>query len=163
MWSSLSLPDPAMIEATRTFFGCAFLIRERRPIHQSSGLSEISSQFHDEWRTESGRAFIEMRGEAVSALRNFVFAPATFTTGCSPIVLVTTPPHPASKARMMFVSDSVGGAEASRNGFSNRMPVNVTERSALMEASPEKDESSADAASKAKASPAPLSSPRRSR
>ena len=26
---------------------------------------------------------------------------------------------------MMFVSDSVGGADARRNGFSNRMPVNV--------------------------------------
>src|SRR5262245_44094984 len=42
------------------------------------------------------------------------------------MVLVTTPPHPASNARMMFASDSVGGAEDSRNGFSNRKPVNVT-------------------------------------
>ena len=58
--------------------------------------------------------------------------PATLTTGCRPIVLVTTPPQPASNARMMLLSDSVGGAEASRNGFSNRRPVNVTERSAAI-------------------------------
>src|SRR5215208_3266065 len=57
--------------------------------------------------------------------RNFVFGPATLTTGCRPIVFVTTPPQPASKARMMLVSDSVGGADASRNGFSKRRPVNV--------------------------------------
>src|SRR5436190_7238730 len=44
-------------------------------------------------------------------------------TGCMPMVLTTTPPQPASKARMMFESDSVGGADASRNGFSNSMPV----------------------------------------
>ena len=60
------------------------------------------------------------------ARRNLVFGPATLTTGWRPIVLVTTPPQPASKARMMLLSDSVGGAEASRNGFSNRSPVNVT-------------------------------------
>ena len=42
------------------------------------------------------------------------------------MVLVTTPPHPASNARMMLPSDSVGGADASRNGFSKRSPVNVT-------------------------------------
>ena len=42
------------------------------------------------------------------------------------MVLVTTPPQPASNARMMLLSDSVGGAEASRNGFSKRRPVNVT-------------------------------------
>ena len=46
--------------------------------------------------------------------RNFVFAPATLTTGCRPIVLVTTPPQPASNARMMLLSDSVGGADESR-------------------------------------------------
>src|ERR1035437_4927130 len=71
LWRSLSLPEPAMIEATRTFPGNAFLIFERRPTHQSSGLSEMSSQFHEEWRTDSGRAFIEMRGEATAGLRNF--------------------------------------------------------------------------------------------
>ena len=79
---------------------------------------------------------VEMRGEAVSALRNFVFGPATFTTGWRPIVFVTTPPQPASKARRMFVSDSVGGAEASRNGFSNRMPVKTAERSAAIASLP---------------------------
>jgi len=30
---------------------------------------------------------------------------------------------------MMLLSDSVGGADASRNGFSNRMPVNIVDRS----------------------------------
>src|ERR1043166_7241685 len=45
--SSLSLPEPAMIDAIRIFVGCAFLIRASLPIHQSSGLSEMSSQFHD--------------------------------------------------------------------------------------------------------------------
>ena len=34
------------------------------------------------------------------------------------MVLVTTPPQPASNARMMLASDSVGGADESRNGFS---------------------------------------------
>src|SRR6478672_1989844 len=48
------------------------------------------------------------------------------------MVLVTTPPHPASKARMMFASDSVGGAEESKNGFLNRMPVKTVERSAAI-------------------------------
>jgi hypothetical protein len=47
------------------------------------------------------------------------------------MVFVTTPPQPASKARMMLESDSVGGAEASRKGFSNFSPVNVVERSAM--------------------------------
>ena len=62
--------------------------------------------------------------------RNLVLGPATLTTGWRPIVLVTTPPQPASKARMMLLSDSVGGADASRNGFSKRMPVNTVDRSA---------------------------------
>ena len=73
-----------------------------------------------------GRFCIESRGESGVARRNLVFGPSTFTTGCSPIVLVTTPPQPASKARMMFASDSVGGADDRRNGFSNRKPVKVT-------------------------------------
>ncbi len=137
MASSLSLPEPAMIDATRTFVGCAFLILDRRPTHQSIGLSEMSSQFQDECRTESGRAFIEIREEWASALLNFVFGPATFVTGWRPIVFVTTPPQPASKARRMFVSDSVGGADARRNGFSNRMPVKTAERSAAIASSPE--------------------------
>src|SRR6266581_1809855 len=45
------------------------------------------------------------------------------------MVFVTTPPHPASKARVMLDSDSVGGADDRRNGFSKRIPVNVTEPS----------------------------------
>src|SRR5678815_393386 len=61
---------------------------------------------------------------------NFAFAPRTFTTGCRPIVLVTTPAHPASNARMMLLSDSVGGADDNRKGFRKRSPVNVTDRSA---------------------------------
>ena len=51
------------------------------------------------------------------------------------MVLVTTPPQPASKARMMLLSDSVGGADDSRNGLSNRRPVKVTERFAAMDGS----------------------------
>src|SRR6202165_1560686 len=33
----------------------------------------------------------------------------------------------------MFNSDSVGGADESRKGFSNSIPVNVTERSTLIQ------------------------------
>ena len=47
--------------------------------------------------------------------------------------MVTTPPHPDSNARRMFDSDSVGGADDSRNGFLKRTPVNVVVRSAAME------------------------------
>ena len=72
--------------------------------------------------------------------RNFVFGPATFTTGCNPIVLVTTPPHPASNARRMLLSDSVGGADESRNGFSKRMPVKVVDRSGAMRPPPRRDD-----------------------
>ncbi len=125
-----------MIEATRTFVGCAFLMRESRPIHQSSGLSEMSSQFQEEWSAAPGRFFIERCGESASARRKFVFGPLTLTTGWRPIVFVTTPPQPASKARRMFDSDSVGGAEERRNGFSKRMPVKTVERSVLMELCP---------------------------
>src|SRR5580765_1192994 len=125
-----------MIEATSTRFGNACLMRARRGTHQSSVLSEISSQFHDECSAVPGRFFIEMRGESASARVNFVLGPATLTTGCRPIVLVTTPPHPASNARRMFDSDSVGGADASRNGFSNRRPVNETANSVPIAQSP---------------------------
>src|SRR5215212_6529833 len=45
--NSLSLPDPAMIDAITTRDGYASFIRRMRGIHQSSALSEISSQFHD--------------------------------------------------------------------------------------------------------------------
>src|SRR6186713_2964910 len=74
---------------------------------------------------------------------NFAFAPTTLTTGCSPIVFVTTPPHPASNARRMLLSDSVGGAEESRNGFSKWIPVKVVERSAMV--TPDRASSSLDA------------------
>src|SRR6478672_814055 len=107
-------------------------MRASRGTHQSSVLSEMSSQFHDECRAAPGRFFIDRRGESASARMNVVFGPATLTTGCRPIVFVTTPPHPASNARMMFDSDSVGGAEESRNGFSNLMPVKVVERSDIL-------------------------------
>src|SRR5579872_6481606 len=63
---------------------------------------------------------------------NFVLGPRTLTTGCSPIVLVTTPAQPASNARMIFVSDSVGGAEDNRNGFSSVRPVKTADRRELM-------------------------------
>src|SRR5215467_15371716 len=114
-----------MIDATRMRVGCAFLIRLIRGTHQSSVLSEMSSQFHDEWSAVPGLFCIERCDESGVARRNLVFGPATFETGWRPIVFVTTPPQPASKARMMLLSDSVGGADASRNGFSNRKPVNV--------------------------------------
>src|SRR5688572_8083642 len=114
-----------MIEATRIRCGCAALMRAIFGTHQSSGLSEISSQFQDECSAVPGLFFIESFGESGVARRNLVLGPSTFTTGCSPIVLVTTPPQPASNARMMLLSDSVGGADASRNGFSNRRPVKV--------------------------------------
>ena len=64
--------------------------------------------------------------------------PSTLTTGCKPMVLVTTPPHPASNARTMLLSDSVGGADDSRNGFSNRKPVKVTASDEAMDASRER-------------------------
>src|ERR671934_411145 len=107
-------------------------MRPRRGTHQSSVLSEMSSQFHDECSAVPGRFFIDRRGESASARRNFVFGPTTLTTGCSPIVFVTTPPQPASNARRMFDSDSVGGADDSKNGFSKRTPVKVVERSTAM-------------------------------
>src|SRR2546423_14655126 len=105
-----------MIDATRTRSGKAFLIRPSRGTHHSSVLSEMSSQFHDECSAAPGRFFIERCGESASARRNLVFGPTTFTTGCRPIVFVTTPPHPASNARRMVDSDSAGGAEERGNG-----------------------------------------------
>src|SRR3954451_4744184 len=59
---------------------------------------------------------------------NLALAPTTLVTGWSPMVLVTTPPHPASKARRMLLSDSVGGAEDSRKGFWKSIPVKLTAR-----------------------------------
>src|SRR5438874_11481919 len=107
-------------------------MRPRPGTHQSSVLSEISSQFHDECSAAPGRFFIDRCGGSASASRNLVLGPMTLTTGCSPIVLVTTPPQPASNARRMFDSDSVGGADESRKGFRKRTPVNVVDKSGAM-------------------------------
>src|SRR5262245_6240729 len=107
-------------------------MRPRRGTHQSSVLSEISSQFHDECSAVFGRFFIDRYGESASAVRNFVFGPSTLTPGCQPIAFVTTPPPPASNARRMFDSDSVGGADDSRKGFLKRRPVKAVERSGAM-------------------------------
>src|SRR5438445_2181449 len=121
-----------MMDATSGRSGNAFLTRPSRGTHQSSVLSEMSSQFHDECSAEPGRFFIDRCAESASTRRNFVFGPRTLTTGWSPIVFVTTPPQPASNARTMFDSDSVGGADDSRNGFLNRTPVNVVDKSGAM-------------------------------
>src|SRR5918995_6606738 len=130
--SSRSLPEPAMIDATRMRSGCAALMRSIRGTHQSSVLSEMSSQFHEECRAVPGRFCMETRYESASALRNLVFGPFTLMTGWRPIVLVTTPPQPASNARRILLSDSVGGADERRKGLRNARPVNVTDRSAAM-------------------------------
>src|SRR6188474_892867 len=92
----------------------------------------MSSQFHDECSAVPGRFRIDSWDDSGVARRNLVLGPATFVTGWRPMVLVTTPPHPASKARVMLLSDSVGGADARRKGLANLMPVNVTDRSMLM-------------------------------
>src|SRR3954471_11044176 len=116
-----------------TRVGNASLMRRMRGAHQSSGLSEMSSQFHDECNAAPGRFFIDTDASSGDVRLNLAFAPTTFTTGCKPMVFVTTPPQPASKARRMLFSDSVGGADESRKGFSKRMPVNVTARLAIGE------------------------------
>src|SRR4051812_1693800 len=131
--SSLSFPDPAMIDAIRTLLGNASLMRRMRGAHHSRVLSEISSQFHDECKAAPARFFMDTFASSGVVRMNLALAPYTLTTGCSPIVFVTTPPHPDSKARMMFDSDSVGGADESRKGFSNWIPVNVTERSTAIQ------------------------------
>src|SRR5688572_28535036 len=125
-WCSLSLPEPAMMEATTTLCGYDAFNRSITGIHQSRGLSEISSQFHDECRAAPGRFFIEISFVSGVVRMNLVRAPYTLTTGCRPIVFTTTPPQPASNARRMLFSDSVGGAEDSKNGFSNFTPVKTT-------------------------------------
>src|SRR5258708_2573790 len=50
--------------------------------------------------------------------------------GSSPSVFHTTPPQPALKARTTLYSLSVGGAEASQNGFGDLMPTKLVRRSA---------------------------------
>ena len=91
----------------------------------------MSSQFHDEWSEVSGRFCIDRRPSSVER-RNLVLGPATLVTGCSPMVLVTTPPQPASNARMMLLSDSVGGADDSRKGLVKFSPVNLTDMSGFI-------------------------------
>src|SRR5271170_2027651 len=50
----------------------------------------------------------------------------------SPMVFHTAPPQPASNARMTCSPQLVGGAEASQNGFGQRMPpAKVVERSGV--------------------------------
>src|SRR5215470_2907796 len=51
--------------------------------------------------------------------------------GSSPSVFHTTPPQPALKARTTLYSLSVGGAEASQNGFGDLMPTKLVLRSAM--------------------------------
>src|ERR1019366_10128222 len=95
----------------------------------------ISSQFHDECSAAPGRFFNDTRAVSIDVRMNLAFAPYTLMTGWRPIVLVTTPPQPASKARRMLVSDSVGGADESRKGFSKRIPVNVVPQSIVIASS----------------------------
>src|SRR5215470_9338405 len=52
--------------------------------------------------------------------------------GSSPSVFHTTPPQPALKARTTLYSLSVGGAEASQNGFGDLMPARLERRSAMI-------------------------------
>src|SRR5579883_1674756 len=53
----------------------------------------------------------------------------TFSTG-APIVFHTAPPQPASNARCTCAPEFDGGAEASQNGFGERMPAKLIDRSA---------------------------------
>src|SRR2546423_5149376 len=86
----------------------------------------MSSKFHEECKAAPGRFFRDTFASEAVVRMNLACAPYTLTTGCGPMVFVTTPPHPASKARVMLDSDSVGGADESRKGFWNSIPVNVT-------------------------------------
>ena len=96
------------------------------------GAEVVCLDFHEECSAVFGRFFIDSLYDSASARRNLVFGPFTLTTGCRPIVFVTTPPHPASNARMMFASDSVGGADDSMNGLSNLSPVKTVDRSGMV-------------------------------
>src|SRR5690348_10640629 len=53
----------------------------------------------------------------------------TFWMGV-PKVFHTAPPQPASKARITWPPELAGGAEASQNGFGERMPATLQDRSA---------------------------------
>src|SRR4051812_6018385 len=49
-----------------------------------------------------------------------------------PSVFQTAPPQPASKARITCPPELAGGAEASQNGFGERMPPTLQDRSATV-------------------------------
>ena len=104
-------------------------MRRIRGSHQSIVLSEISSQFQDECSAAPGRFFMETQASSGDVRMNLALAPTTLMTGWSPMVLVTTPPHPASKARRMLLSDSVGGAEEKGRDSGSWIPVKLTARS----------------------------------
>jgi hypothetical protein len=73
--SSLSLPDPAMIDAITTLVGCASFMRRIRGAHQSSDLSEMSSQFHEPCSAEPARFFMDTLLSSGVVRKNFVRAP----------------------------------------------------------------------------------------
>ncbi len=50
----------------------------------------------------------------------------------SPMVFHTAPPQPASKARITWSPQLVGGPDASQKGFGHRMPAKFVERSAMV-------------------------------
>ena len=52
--------------------------------------------------------------------------------GSIPKVFQTTPPHPARKARSTLYNLSVGGAEASQNGFGAVIPATLQLKSAMI-------------------------------
>src|SRR3974377_684173 len=55
----------------------------------------------------------------------------TLSTG-APIVFQTAPPQPASKARCTCAPELVGGADASQNGFGERMRATLVFRSRVL-------------------------------
>jgi len=52
--------------------------------------------------------------------------------GSGAMLLVTAPPQPAAKARLIISALRVGGAEASIKGFGKRMPTKSTLKSAIV-------------------------------
>ena len=52
--------------------------------------------------------------------------------GSIPKVFQTTPPHPARKARSTLYNLSVGGAEATQNGFGAVIPATLQLKSAII-------------------------------
>src|SRR5260221_6365199 len=54
----------------------------------------------------------------------------TFNTG-APIVFPPAPPHPASNARCTCMPEFAGGADASQNGFGERIPAKLIRRSPI--------------------------------